>query len=178
MGVEHVEPLQALALLAAGDRAAYRAVAARILALLNTKAHATYSSYAFNFLLWPLVLPAGESFDLSKPVARLGEQVAPGPTAAENLCTLGAALLRSGKTMDAIRRLEEACHAQPEDLPSAWLLLAIARHRAGDPAEAKKWFDRAAKWLGDPHRTAGLEWFDRLKLRLLRMEYEQRSAPS
>ncbi len=80
--------------------------------------------------------------------------------------------------MDAIRRLEEACPAQPEDLPSAWLLLAIARHRAGDPAEAKKWFDRAAKWLGDPHRTAGLEWFDRLKLRLLRMEYEQRSAPS
>jgi WD40 repeat protein/tetratricopeptide (TPR) repeat protein len=178
MGVMHVDPLQALALLAAGDRAAYRALAARILAFLNTKAEEPYSYDPIEFLLWPLVLPAGETLDLSKPIALLGKQVARGKTDAEDLRTLGAALLRSGKTQDAIRRLEEACHAQPEGLPSAWLLLAIARQRAGDPAEAKKWFDRAAKWLDDPQRTAGLEWFDRLKLRLLRMEYEQRSAPS
>src|SRR5262249_47727004 len=88
MGVVHVEPLQALALLAAGDRAAYQALAARILAFLNTKAE---ESDPIELLLWPLVLPAGETFDLSKPIGLLGKKVARGRTGAEDLRTLGAA---------------------------------------------------------------------------------------
>jgi WD40 repeat protein/tetratricopeptide (TPR) repeat protein len=174
MGVPHAETLQALALLAADDRAGYQAAAGRILDFLNTKAE---ENDPIEVLLWPLVLPAGENRDLSKAIAVLETRVARETTSPEDLRTLGAALLRAGKDKEAIRRLEEACRARPDDLPSARLLEAIAHRRAGKPAEAKKWFDRAVKWLNNPDNTAHLSWEDRLKLRLLRVEYEHLSAP-
>src|SRR5262249_41077011 len=163
MGVRHLEPLQALALLAAGDRAGYRTVATRILDFLNTKAQ---PSDPIELLVWPLVLPAGETPDLSKSIALLEQVVTPKCPDAMGLRTLGAALLRAGKPREAIRRLEEGCKMRSENFPSAWLLLALAHHRAGSPADAKKWFDRAANWLDDPDSDYDLEWSDRLKVRL------------
>ncbi len=174
MEVPYVEPLQALALLAADDRAGYRSVAARILAFLNTKAE---EFDPIEVLLWPLVLPAGEQLDLSKPIALLEKKLDENNPDAEDLRTLGAALLRAGKFKEAIPRLYQACRARPEDLPSARLLGAIAHRRAGHPAEAKQWFDRAVELMDDPKKTAHLDWQDRLKLRLLRQEYVQLAAP-
>jgi WD40 repeat protein/tetratricopeptide (TPR) repeat protein len=167
---EHVEPWQALALLGAGDRPGYRAACARILRFLNQQ---TQPSYVVERLTWPLVLPAGENLDLSTPIAHLEKTVADNKTDSEALRTLGAALLRAGKIDDAVRRLDEACRLEPDSLPSAWLLRAIAYHRAGKTAEAKKSFARATRWLDNPANSAHLDWQDRLKLRLLRLEYEQ-----
>jgi tetratricopeptide (TPR) repeat protein len=101
--------------------------------------------------------------------------------AAEHLCDFATVWLGTDEParvawQDAIRRLEEACKVRAEDFPSAWLLLALAHHRAGSPADAKRWFDRAAKWLDDPDSDYDLGWPDRLRLRLLRQEYEQLSV--
>jgi WD40 repeat protein/tetratricopeptide (TPR) repeat protein len=172
LGMEHVEPRQALALLGAGDRPGYRAACARMLALLNER---TQPPVDVEPLARLLVLPADEKVDLSRPIALLEKKVAGEPAAAD-LRTLGAALLRAGKIREALGRLEAACRAEPEGLPSAWLLRAIALRRLDDPTEAKKCFDHAVKWQDDPRNSAGLNWRDRLMLRLLRQEYEQRSG--
>src|SRR5262249_29505154 len=140
---------------------------------LNTKAQ---PSDPIELLVWPLVLPAGETPDLSKSIALLEQVVTPKCPDAMGLRTLGAALLRAGKTKEAIRRLEERCKMRSGNFPSGWLLLALARHGAGGRAEARKWFDRAGNWRDDPDSDYDLEWSDRLKVRLLRQEFEQLSA--
>ena len=84
--VQNVEPLQALALLAAGDRDGYRTIAARILDYLKSKAE---EFDPIEMLAWPLVLPAGEKFDLTKPIALLEQTVAAKDPDVEDLRTLG-----------------------------------------------------------------------------------------
>ena len=96
-----------------------------------------------------------------------------------SLTEQGALRYRAGDFEEAGLLEEQSLRAdgRPGAAVVNWLWLALTNQRLGKTEEARRLLDRAAKWLGDPQRTAGLEWFDRLKLRLLRMEYEQRSAP-
>jgi tetratricopeptide (TPR) repeat protein len=68
---------------------------------------------------------------------------------------LGAALLRAGRLDEAIARFEESLAAQP-DWPAHGLNafgLALAHHRLGRPEEARRWLDRAERWLSALDRT-------------------------
>src|SRR5262245_13920490 len=63
------------------------------------------------------------------------------------LNTLGAALYRAGRYDEAIRRLEEGIRLQGgESLPVDWAFLAMAHHRLGHRAEARRWLDRLRQY--------------------------------
>jgi WD40 repeat protein/serine/threonine protein kinase/Flp pilus assembly protein TadD len=74
-----------------------------------------------------------------------------GPDAIEDMASLarrgdGAALYRAGLLAEAAHRLQEGM-AGGNFSPENGLLLAMAHHRLGHAAEAKKWRDKAAAWL-------------------------------
>ena len=59
------------------------------------------------------------------------------------LNTLGAALYRAGRFEESIRRLEESIAGRNgESQPQDWVFLALAHHRLGHGAEARRWLDR------------------------------------
>jgi hypothetical protein len=69
---------------------------------------------------------------------------------------------------DAVKRLEEA-GADPARAWLTWPALALAHHRAGDKARARKWLAKADEWSsgkarqlgGGPHGSwRGGEWAD------------------
>jgi tetratricopeptide (TPR) repeat protein len=68
---------------------------------------------------------------------------------------LGAALLRAGRPGEAITRFKQSLAAQP-DWPGHGLnaySLALAHRRLGQPEEARRWLDRAERWLSALDRT-------------------------
>jgi hypothetical protein len=72
-----------------------------------------------------------------------------------SLRTHGALLLRAGRHADALKRLGEALKSRgPHATPCEELLLAIAYHHLGQPAEARRWLSQATAWLDAP-RAAG-----------------------
>jgi len=89
---------------------------------------------------------------------------------ADSLTTLGATLYRARRFDDAIRRLDEGILLpRPGKLPQAWAFLAMAHHRLGHGAEARRWLDRLREYQPstDPDR-----FWNELEIRLLRSEAE------
>jgi tetratricopeptide (TPR) repeat protein len=86
------------------------------------------------------------------------------------LNTLGAALYCAGRYDDAIRRLEEAIRTRGgEGSPRDWAFLALAHHRLGHSAEARRWLDKLRQHQPstDPN-----QFWDELEIRMLRSEAE------
>jgi WD40 repeat protein len=78
-------------------------------------------------------------------VALAERAVASDPRNGYVITTLGAALLRKGRTTDAIAKLEESLQLLgPPEFAHNELLLAIAHHRLGQEAEARHWLNAAA----------------------------------
>ena len=103
-------------------------------------------------------------------LAELAVRGASGFDKADCLNTFGAALYRSGRCDEAIRRLEEAIQARGgEGGPAGWAFLALAHHRLGHRDEARRWLDRLREHRPseDPAR-----FWDELEARLLRSEAE------
>jgi hypothetical protein len=61
----------------------------------------------------------------------------------------GIARYRTGDFAGAIDALTRAHAALPGGNPYAWLFLAMACHKNGDPVGAGKWFNRAVRWADD-----------------------------
>jgi len=147
-----------------------------------------------NAVAWACVLAPDALPDWSKAIALAEKAVGRDPGSAAYLQTLGAALCRAGRLQDAIQRLTEADHlvidaSDPSVRPSpahTWLFLAMAHHRLGHQAEARKWFDKAAAWADkafEADRAAGprLPWRRRAMLKLLCAQAEtllKQRAPS
>jgi tetratricopeptide (TPR) repeat protein len=181
---------QALALLAAGDRDGYRKVRGRLLeGLPKLESHPGTLSGP----LWPCVLPAADAADL-KPLLSVLEAALPRASEYDQWQMLGLALLRLGKPAEAEQQLQQALKRleelrtfnQQKDWPTgwlekeyarAWLILALIQHRAGRPAETRKWYDKAAGWLDQPGRLDKEDWGWRLHLRLLRTEAQPLMNP-
>jgi tetratricopeptide (TPR) repeat protein len=73
---------------------------------------------------------------------------------------VGAALLRAGRLDEAVRRFEESLAIEPEWFEHGLNAygLALAHHRLGHPDEARRWLNRAERWLIEVDRifaTAG-----------------------
>ncbi len=89
------------------------------------------------------------------------------------LCTLGAALIRTGDLKSAARHLNEARNIHGvRSCPREWLWLAIVHRRMGSPSEARKWLEKATAALNSPD-AAALPWIQRVQLELLRREAER-----
>jgi WD40 repeat protein len=131
----------ALACLATGDRAGYRADCARQLAVTGDNPDWPEAIDAARFCC----LGPGGPADAGA-VVRLAEQAVKGNPGDWNLlCTLGAALLRAGRATDAVGKLDEALRqAGKVEFARAELFLALAHHRLGHADEARRWLRTAA----------------------------------
>jgi WD40 repeat protein/serine/threonine protein kinase/lipoprotein NlpI len=164
----------ALALLQGGDAKGYRARCAALLERAVKEADAV----AANNLVWACVVGPGAVDDPNLLVRRMEKVVRDWPGTWVYMNTLGAALYRARRDEDAVRRLSAGVAAHGKGgLPQDWLFLAMAHHRLGMADEARKWLDRAARFLDrpDPRHPATGErdsWSDRIETQLLRREAE------
>jgi WD40 repeat protein/tetratricopeptide (TPR) repeat protein len=92
--------------------------------------------------------------------------------------TLGAVLCRAGQSETAVQRLQHAAEANGgRGTPREWLFLAIAYHHVGHAADARKWLEKAERWLADTgvmslKEAGSLGVLERLELLVLRQEAE------
>jgi WD40 repeat protein/tetratricopeptide (TPR) repeat protein len=162
-----VWPMHAVLRLRYGGIDGYRAACARLAARLT---HLD-DERVFNVAAWALVLGPGAVRDYA-PVVRCAEAaVAWDPRQYGPPNTLGAVLYRAGSFKGAVKQLSLAIEQHGKGGTALdWLFLAMAHHRLGHAAEAKKWLGKAEQAV----KTAeGQSWQDRLELRLLHREAEE-----
>jgi serine/threonine protein kinase/WD40 repeat protein/tetratricopeptide (TPR) repeat protein len=170
----------ALARLGAGDPAGYRRTCAETLQRFGR----TLDSETARWVAWTLILGPDAVPHRGEAVKLAARAVQDGPKGDHGM-TWGAALYRTGRFAEAIRRLEQACLAlEKQDVGKpamhapayAWYFLAMAHQRLGHSQEARRWLDKAVSWtkeqLNDPKSDASRVWNRRLTLQLLRREAE------
>jgi serine/threonine-protein kinase len=85
-------------------------------------------------------------------VRRARKAVAARPQSADCQNTLGVALYRAGDDKAAVAELEAAMRLRVGGGNSFdWFFLAMAHWRLGDRDQARRWFDRAVRWM-DSHK--------------------------
>jgi predicted Zn-dependent protease len=100
-----------------------------------------------------VLVPEGVA-DPAGPVRLVNRAVAAGPENYAYAYTLGAALYRAGQFADAARQLTAADKMRKQGGSGhCWLFLAMAHHRLGNAAEAKKWLAKAVTWNVAKWRT-------------------------
>jgi WD40 repeat protein/tetratricopeptide (TPR) repeat protein len=159
---------------AAGDETAYRQACASFIRRAAPSPDATTLYLAArSCVLAPDALP-----DYAGPIRMAEGLTKRFPKNYSYAGTLGAILYRAGRYEDATRQLgratalyEEwrAAYRQAVEGPAAaqdaadptrggtafdWLFLAMAHHRLGHADEARRWLDRAARWMQD-RQTGG-----------------------
>jgi tetratricopeptide (TPR) repeat protein len=110
---------------------------------------------SINGLAWELVVrPPGDPSDTARAI-RLARQAVAWettevpyfPHVLQVHRTLGVASCRAGDWSAAVTALENSMAATEGGDPRDWLFLAIARHRQGDRAGGRLWYERAASWM-------------------------------
>jgi tetratricopeptide (TPR) repeat protein len=152
-----------------GDRAGWRG---SIAAPSEVRPGARIHWWAANELAWNCALGPGATSDPAVPVrlAEIAVRDCPESSQATLLNTLGAALYRAGRFDEAIRRLQEGIgRRKGEILSEDWPFLAMAHHRLGHRAEARRWLDKLRE--SQPSESPNRFWDD-LSIRLLRSEAE------
>ena len=88
---------------------------------------------------------------------------------------MGAALLRAGKSVEALAKLEAALPDSGDHAMDALLFLTLACQRAGRDDDAHRWFDRAAEAFDEAakEREEPGTWDRRLEQEILRSEAER-----
>jgi lipopolysaccharide biosynthesis regulator YciM len=97
------------------------------------------------------VLGPNASDDPAGVVGLAGQAVADDPKCPWYLHTLGMAHYRAGEFDRAIQRLRESNDAEPAWSANVvnWLGLAMGYHHLGQAEEARKWLDKAVKWIDE-----------------------------
>jgi tetratricopeptide (TPR) repeat protein len=104
-----------------------------------------------NTLAWMLLTGAPAMRDAAEALGLARRAVERAPERQEYRNTLGVALYRVGRTVEAIAELERSLAAnEGRDDASDLFFLAMARHRLGDTSRARRDLDRAVRWL-DAH---------------------------
>jgi tetratricopeptide (TPR) repeat protein len=128
-------------LLYSGDRAGWRRASAT---MLDRFGGARVARTA-NDVAWACALAPGATADPGVPVRLAEVALRDGPEYFRDiyLNTLGAALYRAGRCDEAIRRLQEGIERRGgASVPDDWPFLAMAHHRLGHQAEARRWLER------------------------------------
>jgi tetratricopeptide (TPR) repeat protein len=122
----------------------------------------------------PKLRDPAEALELAKKLVDLSVQQADDRDAigrdrlANYWNTLGVAHYRAGNVNEALAALRKsldvaeggACRAKGEDdryVCEDWLFLAMVNWKLGHKAEARKWYDRAAEWMGKKELSKELE---------------------
>jgi serine/threonine protein kinase/Tfp pilus assembly protein PilF len=166
---------RAAAHVAAGEVGAYRQTcAAMVKRFQQTKDPRTAYVLLETCVLQPEALPDMVS------LIPLGQVAAPWYPGASRL--LAATLYRAGKYDEAVRRFETAAKAsRPRSWD--WSFLAMAHHRMGHAAEARRCLAEAARWIDEANRQeeddlsgtrpAWGDWHERAMFPLLLREAEE-----
>jgi tetratricopeptide (TPR) repeat protein len=157
------------AFLAAGDRIGWE----RAIASLLDRFQGPLNLVDSEVVAWLCAIGPYTVADRQTPV-RLAETAVQGATQtvkADRLNTLGVALYRAGRFVDAIRRVEESIQVRGggQGDPADWPVLAMAHQRLGHRAEARRCLER----LRDFQPSGNPDQFAReLENRLMRSEAE------
>ncbi len=60
---------------------------------------------------------------------------------------MGVAEYRAGNAKAAAAALQESMRLRSGGDAYDWLFLAMVRRRLGDPADARRWYDRSVTWI-------------------------------
>jgi WD40 repeat protein/tRNA A-37 threonylcarbamoyl transferase component Bud32 len=138
-----MESLQwhAVACLVTNDEQGYRNACTRILSVIGPQPAPSIANDA----AWNCSLAFGAVADPAAVVALAERSAVADFFAGPVLITFGAALLRAGRTTEAIAKLEESLRLlRPKsELAHNELFLAIAHHRLGHIGEARRWLNTA-----------------------------------
>ena len=85
--------------------------------------------------------------DPAREVELAEQAVALAPASGAYWNTLGVARYSRRRVVRRRRRAEESMRLRSGGDPYDWLFLAMARHRPGDAAEARRWLDRSLGWI-------------------------------
>jgi WD40 repeat protein/Flp pilus assembly protein TadD/tRNA A-37 threonylcarbamoyl transferase component Bud32 len=147
-----------------GDRERYRSACAKLLAESGESASASKAGA----IAWQCVLAPDAVSDMGR-VARLAESSLAAASVAQKpsaLTTLGAALYRVRRPVEAISHLKEAIAlGDGQGRPQDWAFLAMAHQFVGDEEAARQWLRKLADRL-PPRFWEGVE------LKLLQREAE------
>jgi tetratricopeptide (TPR) repeat protein len=93
------------------------------------------------------------STDLARLEKLAARAAAALPKMAWSRHTLGLASYRAGRFDEAVRQFKDSMQVDPkwQAQPANWLGLALAHHRLGQVAEARRWLDKADRW-GEPDK--------------------------
>ncbi len=165
--ISHYEPY-ALACLKTGDRTRYRSLCSRLI----ERARQTQSPEIANFVAWTCALGPAALDDYAGAIAlcELALKKAPSKERrAAALNTLGVLYYRAGRYREAITHLHESLQKdEGHDLAYDWLFLAMSHHCLGEPAQAREYLGKAARYKPAKKRTA----WDTLEIEMLREEAE------
>jgi hypothetical protein len=170
--------------LRAGDAAGYRAGCSALISRFGRDGRPGFVEP----VAWACALAPDALADL-RPVARGVEAaVKQRPENAELRKTLGAVLVRAGRSREAITALQESIRVNGHGGNAFdWLFLALAHHRLGHAQQAAAALTTARDWIAhgderaipDPYVMSPLPWYTKLELDLLLREAEgQISRPA
>jgi serine/threonine-protein kinase len=163
--------------LLAGDRPGYRKACAHLAAQWqpNGKVRA--------YLVARACTLASESIDVTQPLLRSRQEMAPSETEYWALTQQGAWEVRLGHPKEGVTYLERSLVAdgRPGRAVLNWLWLALAHQKMGNPSEARRWLKKAADWLDQQGgqmpvetREMGSHRHNWLEAHVLRQEIETR----
>jgi eukaryotic-like serine/threonine-protein kinase len=110
------------------------------------------NSMVYNNLAWLLATcPHAELRNASQAVELATEAVGLAPEYPLFWNTLGVAQYRAGNIEAALVALENSMRFRDDGDSSDWYFLAMAHWRRGDQQEARRWYDRAVRWM-EQHR--------------------------
>ena len=142
--------MRVLAPLAAGRPDEYRKALAEMIQRLGK----SEDPRAACLVSWASVMKPDSAADWQSVLAMAERAVRREPGSSACLAALGMALYRTGSYEQAAQRLGEADRLirDPSEIADyspacKWFFLAMAHHRLGHAAEAKKWLDKAGQWV-------------------------------
>jgi Flp pilus assembly protein TadD len=104
-----------------------------------------------NNLAWHLATGPVQVRNVDRALALVRRALSLAPGNASYLNTLSVVQYRSGRYAEAAVILEQSLTASAADRATGvnLLFLAMARHRSGRLSEARAFYDRAVRWLGE-----------------------------
>jgi tetratricopeptide (TPR) repeat protein len=160
-----------------GNQGGYRRICAEMLQRFDTGA------------TWTCTLAPNSGADPARIVGLAEKLLAESSRDHWHVHQLGAALYRADRFAEAVERLTEATelssHPYRTNMLHTWFFLAMAHHRLGHAAEARRWLDKAVhgteealKLPAEPpgksiHPSPRPHWDQKLTLHLLRREAEE-----
>jgi eukaryotic-like serine/threonine-protein kinase len=149
---------QAIIRLTVGDRAGYRSSCQHLFDMLRVSGND--ERWWIDCTAEALALAPASSAETGQALvlARRRADLNPDPASEQ---TLGLALYRAGRFAEAEAHLSRSLVRNPDwNLhPENWLILAMIHHQLGRPDEARRWLERAERWIANhlSDRPGGVE---------------------